>query len=504
MKNIFRTIVSFLFGAMALAACQHEVAPLGTEISVDPSAISVEGIDAADQTVTVTADGDWIAVAPQWIKVAPQYGSGNTTVTLSFSDNLDADNTLSAERTAKVLFSVAEKSAELTVTQEGDPEKAPAEIKQITIAEFLALPQGDPTVYQLAGTVEKISNTQYGNFYLTDETGTVYVYGLLDADRESKKFETLGIDNGDFLVCQSSINEYNGNPQAKNAVYVRHEKSLISIVKAAPSGAIPYTGGEATITLTCKGADFEVVVPEEATWLTVSSKLQSGELAVVELTAAPNEDAKRTVDVEFVTLYGGKEYKATATVEQQAKPVEPTVTLAQIRSYEDGADVTARGTVMAVHGQGAIIADQTALLYVYTAGAPDFAVGNTIVVTGSFKNYYGTLQIESVDVVSNDGATAAPEYPTAEERTQETLVMYGLDQPTDYPYVKVRGVLDANNYGAYVMVGEAKVVLYKSKADYSALKGKTVEVVGYMMGYNSKFSEHQLIELSVKEVEAQQ
>ena len=71
MKNTFRYLVSILAGAIALAACQQESAPLGTKISVNPTTITVAGQNAEDQTVTVTADGDWIAVVPSWITANP-------------------------------------------------------------------------------------------------------------------------------------------------------------------------------------------------------------------------------------------------------------------------------------------------------------------------------------------------------------------------------------------------------------------------------------------------
>ena len=66
------------------------------------------------------------------------------------------------------------------------------------------------------------------------------------------------------------------------------------------------------------------------------------------------------------------------------------------------------GTVVAVHGQGFIMSDETASIYVYTSSEPEFAVGNNIVVAGTFDNYYGTLQVKNISVISNDGADEVP------------------------------------------------------------------------------------------------
>ena len=100
---------------------------------------------------------------------------------------------------------------------DGPGPSTPAE--QITIADFLS--KADPnTTYRLTGKVSNITNTQYGNFDLTDATGTIYVYGLLDKDGNAKNFESLGIKEGDEITVEGKYNEYNGNPQIKNAQYI--------------------------------------------------------------------------------------------------------------------------------------------------------------------------------------------------------------------------------------------------------------------------------------------
>ena len=100
---------------------------------------------------------------------------------------------------------------------DGPGPSTPAE--QITIAEFLS--KADPnTTYRLTGKVSNITNTQYGNFDLVDATGSIYIYGLLDKDGNAKNFESLGIKEGDEITIEGKYNEYNGNPQIKNAQYI--------------------------------------------------------------------------------------------------------------------------------------------------------------------------------------------------------------------------------------------------------------------------------------------
>ncbi len=111
------------------------------------------------------------------------------------------------------------KNAQYISGGSGGDVPGPGTVEQITIADFLS--KADPnTTYRLTGKVSNITNTQYGNFDLTDATGTIYVYGLLDKDGNAKNFESLGIKEGDEITVEGKYNEYNGNPQIKNAQYI--------------------------------------------------------------------------------------------------------------------------------------------------------------------------------------------------------------------------------------------------------------------------------------------
>ena len=115
-----------------------------------------------------------------------------------------------------------------------DPEEpvvpeVPENLGAKTIAEFLELKNTTDTCV-LTGVVANIANTTYGNFDLVDATGSVYVYGLLTAAGESKQFASMDISAGDTLTVKAIYNEYNGKPQAKNAIYVSHTKTATPIV----------------------------------------------------------------------------------------------------------------------------------------------------------------------------------------------------------------------------------------------------------------------------------
>lgn len=104
-----------------------------------------------------------------------------------------------------------------------DPDKKPSgnETQQISIKEFLQKAD-QQTTYRLVGKIRNLANTVYGNFDLVDETGTIYIYGLLDKNGQEKNFASLGLKVGDELTLEGKYALYNGSPEIKNAQYISH------------------------------------------------------------------------------------------------------------------------------------------------------------------------------------------------------------------------------------------------------------------------------------------
>lgn len=101
-----------------------------------------------------------------------------------------------------------------------EPEQ-PKEAVKVTVREFLNAAEDD-TLYELTGTVSNVTNTTYGNFDLTDETGTVYIYGLCSPEGESKYWAASGVKEGDKITVRTVRSSYEGVAQGKNAIYVSH------------------------------------------------------------------------------------------------------------------------------------------------------------------------------------------------------------------------------------------------------------------------------------------
>ena len=149
---------------------------------------------------------------------------GNDQLTWSTSDANVAtvkDGVVTAvkEGTATITATANGKSATATITvkagQQGD-------IPNGTVTDFIA--SGGYKCY-LTGVVSNIKNTLYGNFDITDETGTIFVYGLLTAAGEAKQFESLGVEEGDTLtVIAEQYKLYNETPEIVNAIFVSVKK----------------------------------------------------------------------------------------------------------------------------------------------------------------------------------------------------------------------------------------------------------------------------------------
>ena len=113
----------------------------------------------------------------------------------------------------------------------GSPQLKNAELKERkavvdkTVAEFLATEESKEVYYRLTGTASGIKDGDiYGNFDIVDQSGSVYVYGLLEGwGGANKLFQNLGLKNGDTVTIVGYHTSYKGAKQVGGAFYVSHE-----------------------------------------------------------------------------------------------------------------------------------------------------------------------------------------------------------------------------------------------------------------------------------------
>lgn len=244
MKNIFKSFLTLASVAAVFASCVQEAKPLASSVSLDKEEVVFEGQNAPAQTVKVTADGDWFAVAPEWVTLEPAVGSGETEVKVSVADNVNEWKELSGPRSASVSFCYGTSGLSvLSIQQKGENGlDASRQYSKITKAdEFKA------GSYLVVFNYKEKDNALKA-FNATSETYYSYLYGdevsVVDGivnmpnANNAYTFETaeggykIKMPNGRYLFQDASHNNfYSSEDVAKGDVWTVSfdEKGLATI-----------------------------------------------------------------------------------------------------------------------------------------------------------------------------------------------------------------------------------------------------------------------------------
>lgn len=360
-----------------------------SEIRVSQSYVALS-TGGGSTSIDIQAAGSWtVSGAPDWLTVSPASGTGSGTITFSAA---------AAEgRTAEVLISCEGKTQRINVIQ------GIAQVSTATCAEVIAGP--DSKTYRVTGTVTSIVNTTYGNWYLKDNTGEVYIYGTLDSKGGTKNFSSWGLEVGDQITVEGPKTTYNGTVELVDVTVVKIVKSLIKCdslsVDGVKSDELPVAGGEITAHLTCKGQGVAVEIPASAKdWLGVTSSTV-GATPTVTFYAKANEGGDRETTVVFKTTDGSKEYTSQATIKQKGAIVECSIA-DFLAAAVGNTQYRLTGVITKVAGAAygnVYIKDYSGEAYVYGIGAKgDFEakglkVGDVVTLVGKRGEYKGTAQM---------------------------------------------------------------------------------------------------------------
>lgn len=429
------------------------------KVSQSYVALSTTGGSAS---IDIQAKGSWtVSGAPDWLNVSPASGSGDGTITFS-ADAAEG-------RSASVNIDCNGETQIVNVIQ------GLVTISPATCAEVLAGP--DSKTYQVTGTVTSIVNTTYGNWYLNDGTGEVYIYGTLDSKGGTKNFSSWGLEVGDQITVQGPKTTYNGTVELVDVTVVKIVKSLIKVdsltVDGVKSDVLPVAGGEITAHLTCKGNGAAVEIPADAKdWLGVTSST-AGANPTITFYAKANEGGDRETTVTFKTTDGSKEYTSQATITQKGAIVECNI--AEFLAAPVGNAqyrVTGVITKIANASYGNVyIKDFSGEAYVYGIGSKgDFEklglkVGDIVTLVGKRGEYKGSAQMTGA------------QYETHIPVTQVTIEEF-LQKPDDKnTYYMVTGTISsllgsngkANDYGnLYITDGTNELYVYGCYPGYGA------------------------------------
>lgn len=436
LKYIFGVVVS----ALILMGCSEDqtLGSLGS-ISLDKTYVSIpEG--GGDVTVRITASQDWQLAKvftvrekdadgnninvdyplPTWLTASQVAGNAGTTEL-----TLHADAT-SGGREAELQIVVGDHKQFLMVRQ-GSMEASSA-----TCAEVIAGPDGK--TYRIKGVCTSIANTTYGNWYLDDGTGTVYIYGTLDKDGATKNFLSLGIEVGDIVEVEGPKTTYNGTVELVDVTVLSIEKSLIKVI--SEGAKIAKEGGPLEVKVAYKGSGAYCSIPDEfKDWISYEDtqfvpgvatifETNPADTAIMKFNIAENTGGSREATINFKSANQSSESNATYSFKQEgiSNPPVGTGTLddpynvpAAIAACEAGATevyvtgvvCTAPTTINTKYGSAtyyiSVDGNETDRLQIYSGkyiANTDFTstdqikVGDVVVVYGNLKMYNGNPEMD--------------------------------------------------------------------------------------------------------------
>lgn len=191
-----------------------------TVIAIEKSLIKIESLTPAEALpkeggvleVALTCKGTNMEVvlpdaAKSWVSVAGISSNGKA-ASVKFTVAANPEGKRQADIVIKTVSGGKDYTAQFTLTQDGA-------IIDATVAEVLKAEDG-LTQYRVSGYISKDKKSEYGNIYIKDATGEIYVYGVLDAKGQSKQWNNMGIHEGDIITVVGPKTSFNKEPQMKN------------------------------------------------------------------------------------------------------------------------------------------------------------------------------------------------------------------------------------------------------------------------------------------------
>lgn len=309
----------FIATAAVFASCNDDDdATYLSEVRVSSSYMALP-VDGGSDTITVDTRMKWeVDTIGTFIKTTPWFDYKIIEVKDSLPKLvLTAPATLDG-RTTSFYINIKDDDNQVVARQTINVIQGLPTVEDATCADVIAGP--DSKTYRVKGTVTAIANTTYGNWYLNDGTGEIYIYGTLDAQGQTKNFESLGLEVGDIVTVQGPKLTYGSVVELVDVSVITIEKSLIKVDSLSIAGetideaVLPVEGGDVTAHLTCKGNGIYAEIPEDAqSWLSIKSI--NGNNVVFH--AAANNSGPRTTTLVFKTTDGQKEYTAETTISQE-------------------------------------------------------------------------------------------------------------------------------------------------------------------------------------------
>ena len=466
LRYLFSTILA---SALMFVGCVQESVDSFDNIKLSETYLTIP-VDGGSAQVKVTATEAWAftSEAPEWLAIDVLSGeAGETTVTFTAEA---AESGREAELQIK-----AGNNAQYLRVRQGSMLASEATCKEV-------IDGPDGNTFIVEGICTAIASDYYGNWYLDDGTGEIYIYGTKNADGEYD-WASFGIEVGDLVKVEGPKKTYGTTIELVDVAVVKVTKSLIKLPKTETS--LAKEAAEHTFKVAYKGKGAFVEVDAASDWITyksmsykegIPSKLEPNpaDTAIVTVAVAASELQKpREGKVVLMSYQGDASSQVVYTIKQMGHtpPVTAINTLTQA-NVDEKTYVRVEGNVAALSTQALIIANETGAIVAYYGKdkVPAYKIGNKIAIQGTIG-------------VNNFGIQIAPDYDELLDGSAK--VEYGT--PVVYDGKKLNTMLKTLIDGGH---GTDKKTYYGVNTEYATMTGELV-VSGSYYNLNVEGAEKQ-------------
>ncbi len=420
LRYLFSVVLS---SVLLLAGCSMDE-PAGSfdNIKLSQTYLSIP-TTGGTATVTVTATEEWAFVEddtwpnvitrdkdtkeitksePAWLAVDKMSGDAGETV-LTFSAEAS-----DAGREFELQIKAGNNTQFIRIRQ-GSMAAVSATCKDV-----IAGPDGK--TYRVKGVCTSIVQTVYGNWYLNDGTGEVYVYGTLDKDGATKNFSSWGLEVGDEIEVEGPKLTYGSTVELVDVTVIKINKSLVKVTTEPQH--VAKEGGEFEVKVAYKGNGAFYSIPDDIqSWVSVSdmtykagtpTKIEQNpaDTAIVKIAVLPNAGGDRSAKITFSSENADGSSSVDYEFTQEGSILDATIP-EFLAAAEDATQYRVVGNIKSIslspdyHNANVTIVDPLGNeLYLYRLVATESNIedlplteGDQLTVVGKRSSYKGSPQM---------------------------------------------------------------------------------------------------------------
>ena len=203
-------LTAVLASSFAFVGCDDDTVGYLDDIQLSETYLSIS-TKGGTATVTVESSVDWEFVTDDnWPNVIKRNKDGSIKSEAPAWLAVDKMSGKAGKEVLTFNAAASEGGREFELTIKAGANKQFLRVRQGSLAAVkVTCKEANETAVgknvRVSGTCTTIENTTYGNWYLTDKTGSLYIYGTLDKKGAKKNFASLGLEIGDVVVVEGPV-----------------------------------------------------------------------------------------------------------------------------------------------------------------------------------------------------------------------------------------------------------------------------------------------------------